>query len=41
MTGGFGIDKTGLPWAIGASLVSFSLLSQFLQPGRMKSKEGA
>jgi len=29
MTGGFGIDKTGLPWAIGASLVSFSLLSRF------------
>ena len=30
MTGGFGIDKTGLPCAIGASLVSF-------QPGQMKS----
>jgi hypothetical protein len=30
MTGGFGIDKTGLLCAIGASLVSF-------QPGQMKS----
>jgi hypothetical protein len=30
MTGGFGIDKTGLPCAIDASLVSF-------QPGQMKS----
>jgi hypothetical protein len=30
MTGGFSIDKTGLPCAIGASLVSF-------QPGQMKA----
>jgi hypothetical protein len=32
MTGGFGIDKTGLPCAIGTSLVSF-------QPGQMKSRK--
>ena len=32
MTGGFGIDKTGLPCAIGASFVSF-------QPGQMKSRK--
>ena len=32
MTGGFGIDKTGLPCAIGASLVSF-------QPSQMKSRK--
>ena len=32
MTGGFGIDKTGLPCVIGASLVSF-------QPGQMNSRK--
>jgi hypothetical protein len=39
MTGGFGIDKTGLPCAIGASLAFFSLPSRFLQPGQMKSRK--